>query len=132
MMYAETDFLLALIKGDDWLSERAVEIYEEHGDEIWTSEHALVELMLVAYREDRDVLGTVANVSELVEVRGDPDRALAAANYVENAGMTPFDAVHLVRSGEDPIVSSDSAYDGHTERIELRPRDEEGAEEGDE
>jgi len=127
-VYAETDFLLALIKGDDWLSERAEEIYEGYSDEIWTSEHALLELMLVAYREDRDVLGTVANVDELVEVRGEIDRALSAANYVENHGMTPFDAVHLVRSGDDMIVSSDSAYDEHTERVELRPTDEGGDE----
>ena len=130
-MYAETDFLLALIKGDDWLSERAEEIYEDHGDDIWTSEHALLELMLVAYREDRDVLGTVANVDELVEVRGEKDRVITAPNYVENHGMTPFDAVHLVRSGDDPILSSDSTYDEHTERVELRPTDEEGTEGGD-
>lgn len=118
-MYAETEFVLALIKGDDWLSERAEELYDEHGDEIWTSEYALIELMMVAYREDRDVLKTVANVDELVDVDGDSDGVLAAANYVENHGMTPSDAVHLVRSGDDSILSSDSAYDGHSERVKL-------------
>jgi hypothetical protein len=29
-MYVEVDFLLALIKGDDWLTERAETIYDEH------------------------------------------------------------------------------------------------------
>lgn len=118
-MYAETDFLLALIKGDDWLSERAEDIYDEKQDEIWTSEYALIELMMVAYREDRGVLKTVANVDELVDIDGGADDVLAAANYVENHGMTPFDAVHLVRSGDDPILSSDSAYDDHSERVKL-------------
>ena len=118
-VYAETDFLLALIKGDDWLSESAEELYDEHCDEIWTSEYALIELMLVAYREDRDVLKTVANVDELVDVDRGADDVLAAASYVENHGMTPFDAVHLVESGDDPILSSDSAYDDHSDRVKL-------------
>jgi len=121
-MYAETDFLLALIKGDDWLSERAEELYDENRDEVWTSEYALIELMMVAYREDRDVLKTVANIDELVGVRGGADDVLAAANYVENHGMTPFDAVHLVESDDDAILSSDSAYDEFSERVKLEEK----------
>lgn len=118
-MYAETDFLLALIKGDDWLTPRAEEVYSAHRGDLWTSDYALIELMLVAYREERDVLKTIANAEELIEVRGDSDPVLAAAHYVENGGMTPLDALHLVRSGEDAIVSSDSSYDGFSERVEL-------------
>ncbi|MCX2819406.1 hypothetical protein EGH25_08590 [Haladaptatus sp. F3-133] len=55
-MYAETDFLLALIKDDDWLSEGAEEVYKENRDRLWTSEYTLVELMVVAYREEKDAL----------------------------------------------------------------------------
>ncbi|MDZ7688657.1 MAG: PIN domain-containing protein [Halobacteriales archaeon] len=118
-MYAETDFLLALIKEDDWLSERAEEVYEQNKDSIWTSEHTLIELMVVAYREDKDSLKTVSNAQELVEIRGDADDILAAANYVQNEGMTPFDAVHLVKSKNDTIISSDSSYDSFSERMKL-------------
>lgn len=118
-MYAETDFLLALIKDDDWLSERAEEVYRKNTDAIWTSEYALVELMVVAYREEKDALKTVSNAAELVEVKGDENDVLAAANYVENEGMTPFDAVHLVKSEDDPIASSDGSYDGFSERVKL-------------
>lgn len=48
-LYVETDFLLALIKDDDWLRERAESIYEaRHG--LWTHRDTLVELMALARR----------------------------------------------------------------------------------
>lgn len=118
-MYVETDFILALLKQDDWLSEKAEKVYRENRDELWTSSYTLVELMLVAYREDRNVLKTVSETIELVEVRGDSKQIEAAAVYVEEEDMTPFDAVHLVRAGGEKIVSSDKDYDEHSERLEL-------------
>lgn len=121
-MYAETDFLLALIKDDDWLGDAAESVYREHRDELWTSPHALVELMLVAYREDRNVERVVANAAQLLEVRGDSDPVLVAATRVSEDGMAPFDALHLVRAGGDPIVSSDKSYDDLTERLALEER----------
>ena len=118
-MYAETDFVLALIKEDDWLGEAAEEVYDEHSDELWTSPRTLVELMLVAYREDWDVLRSVAAAKELMEVRGNTEDILAAASYVKDQGFTPFDALHLVESGDDVLVSSESDYDGFSERLRL-------------
>ena len=120
-MYVESDFLLALIKPDDWLSERAESIYREHGDDLWTSEYTLIELMLVAYREERNVERVVANANALVDVRGDGETVVAAANYVTEHGLTPFDAMHLVRSEGDRIVSSDSDYDPFADRLPLEP-----------
>ncbi|QZP36638.1 type II toxin-antitoxin system VapC family toxin [Halobaculum magnesiiphilum] len=119
MRYAETDFLLALIKEDDWLSAPAEEYYRKHGEELWTSPHTLVELMLVAYREERNVERVVANAAALVDVRGETDPVLAAANVVEEDGLTPFDALHLVAADGDPIVSSDGSYDDVTDRVAL-------------
>jgi len=121
-MYVETDFLLALIKDDDWLGEAAESVYREHRDELWTSPHALTELMLVAYREDRNVERVVANAAQLLEIRGDTDPVLVAATHVSADGMTPFDALHLVHAGDEPIVSSDKAYDELTDRIALEDR----------
>lgn len=119
MSYVETDFLLALVKEDDWLAEAAETYYEAHGADLWTSTYTLVELMLVAYREKRNVEHVVANASALVEVRGDTDTVLAAANAVEEDGMTPLDALHLVAADGSPIVSSDRSYDDVTERVAL-------------
>jgi predicted nucleic acid-binding protein len=118
-MYVETDFVLALIKDDDWLSENAEEIYRENRKDLWTSEYTLLELMLVAYREDRNVLRIVSETIELLEVKGDSGRMESAAVYVEEEGLTPFDAVHLASSNGEKIVSSDKSYDEFAERLAL-------------
>lgn len=118
-MYAEVDFLLALIKDDDWLGEPAERIYSEHRNDLWTSHIALVELMQVAYREDRDVEHVVTSASSLLDVNGPENDVLAAATYVSDRGFTPMDALHLVLSGDDRIVSSDQSYDGVSERLAL-------------
>lgn len=118
MPYVETDFLLALVKDDDWLADAAERVYDDH-DDLWTARDTLVELMLVAYREGWDVLRVVASAKELVEVRGDVESVVAAASYVEDEEFTPLDALHLVHSGESAIVSSKSDYDTFSERIAL-------------
>lgn len=87
-MYAETDFLLALIKDEDWLGDAAEAVYRDNRDELWTSQFTLIELLLVAYREDRDTERVVTNAANLVEVRGDVDTVVAAATYVEDHGFT--------------------------------------------
>jgi len=124
-MYAETDFLLALVKDDDWLGEPAEAVYRRHREELWTSQFTLVELLLVAYREELDAGRVLANAARLVEVRGDVDAVVAAATHVEDHGVTPFDALHLVESGGDTLVASDDAYDGFAPRLDLREAGEE-------
>jgi hypothetical protein len=119
-MYAETDFLLALIKDDDWLGEAAEAVYRHNQDELWTSQFTLIELLMVAYREGRDTERVVTNAASLLDVRGDVDTVVAAATYVEDHGFTPFDALHLVESDGDSIVSSDEAYDSFAPRLDLR------------
>lgn len=116
--YVDADFLLALVKEDDWLADAAEQVYEDH-DDLWTARDTLVELMLVAYREDWDVLRVVASTKELVEVRGDLEPVLAAASSVEDEGFTPLDALHLVHSGDAAIISTDSDYDDFSERVAL-------------
>lgn len=119
-MYAETDFLLALIKDEDWLGTAAEAVYEEHQDVLWTSQFTLIELLLVAYREDRDTERVVTNAANLIEVRGDVETVLSAATYVEDHGFTPFDALHLVESDSETIVSSDDTYEGYAPRLDLK------------
>ncbi len=121
-MYVDVGFLLALIEDDDWLGDAAEAVYRENRAELWTSRFALAELLVVAYRRDRDTERVVANAASLVEVRGDVETVLTAATYVDEHGFTPFDALHLVESGGAPIVSSDGSYEGFTERVDLRDR----------
>ena len=118
-MYVETDFLLALVKADDWLADAAERVYRENDGELWTASFTLVELLLVAYREGLDAERVVANAAALVEVRGDVERVLSAAAYVEDHGLTPFDALHLVESDGDTIVSSDATYADFAPTLDL-------------
>lgn len=124
-MYAETDFLLALVKDENWLGDAAETVYRDHRDELWTSRFTFIELLLVAYREDRDTERVVTNAANLVEVRGDVDTVVAAATYIEDHGFTPFDALHLVESDGDTIVSSDEAYESVAPRLDLKTVDDE-------
>jgi predicted nucleic acid-binding protein len=124
-MYVETDFLLALVKEEDWLGEAAETVYRDGRDDLWTSQFTLIELLLVAYREERDAERVVANAADLVEVRGDVETVVAAATYVDDHGLTPFDALHLVESNGATIVSSDEAYEPFAPRLDLRDIDEE-------
>jgi hypothetical protein len=119
-MYAETDFLLALIKDEDWLGDAAESVYRSHQDELWTSQFTLIELFMVAYREGRDTERVVLNAASLLEVRGDVDTVVAAATYVEDHGFTPFDALHLVESNGETIVSSDETYESFAPRLDLK------------
>jgi len=119
-MYAETDFLLALIKDEDWLGDAAETVYRDHENELWTSQFTLIELLVVAYRERRNTERVVANAAALVSVRGDVDTVVTAATYVEDYGFTPFDALHLVESDGDTIVSSDQAYEEFAPRLDLK------------
>jgi hypothetical protein len=123
-MYAETDFLLALIKDEDWLGDAAETAYHEHDEELWTSQFTLIELLHVAYREQRDTERVVTNAANLIEVQGDVETVVAAATYVEDYGFTPFDALYLVESDGDQIVSSDDAYEDVTARLDLKSVDE--------
>jgi predicted nucleic acid-binding protein len=119
-MYVETDFLLALIKNDDWLGEAAATVYDEHNAELWTSQFTLIELLMVAYREDRNVERVIGNAVKLIDVRGDVETVVTAASFVEDHGMTPFDALHLVAAGNETIVSSDNAYADVTDYLDLK------------
>ena len=94
-------------------------MYRDHRDEPWTSRFTFVEPLLVAYREDRNAERVVTNAVELVDVRGDTDAIVAAATHVEDHGFTTFDAIHLVESEGDTIVTGDGTYDGFPPRFDL-------------
>jgi hypothetical protein len=107
------------------LGEAAETVYRDHREGLWTSQFTLVELLLVASREDHDAERVVANAAKLVEGRGDVAAVLAPASYVEDHGFTPFDALHLVESDGDTIASSDGVYEEFAPRFDRRDVGEE-------
>lgn len=115
----ETDVILTLITDDDWLQDRAEAISQDRDGDLWTARDTVVEIMLVAYREGWNVGRAVADTNALLAVRGDTDSFLATARHLQEHGVTPFDALHLVNTGGVPIVSSDDSYDGFAERVPL-------------
>ncbi len=113
-LYADTDFFLALIKKDDWLKKNAEKIYKKFKNELWTSTLTLKELMLLAYRDNKDPTEIIEKAAELIEIR-EPDIGvdghIAACYLIKKYHMTPFDALHAVLAQNDSIVSSDKKYD---------------------
>jgi predicted nucleic acid-binding protein len=129
-MYVETDFLFALAKPDDWLNEGAIAALER--EDVHTSLLAYAEFLVATYDAgegfDFDVPHTVANLLELVPVRPEADEhaVLAAATYLEEHDMTPFDALHagIAATRNERILASDRAFDDlDVERVPLEPQE---------
>lgn len=112
MPFADADFLLALIKDDDWLKEKASVTYQKHKGTIWTSGFVIAEIMLVSKRLELDSEIMVANIYRIIEVRGfEQSVALLAAHYIKENDADVFDAIHAAGAQNDLILSSDKIYD---------------------
>lgn len=115
MIYADTDFFIALVKDDDWLQDRAVEIALENEGRIYTSRATLLELLVISDRFEFDRMEVLTYALEIATVPEDEDVLFQAADYMEQDGLTAFDAYHLAYAGEDSIISSDNAFDDVTD-----------------
>ncbi|RBI60028.1 PIN domain nuclease [halophilic archaeon] len=118
-MYVETDFLTALIKDDDWLQEPVLAALEEQ-DDIHTSILAYAEVLVLFYNREQaeykiDVPRAITNLLELVPVTPEQheDAILAAATFLDEYDMTPFDALHagMAATEEGAVLSSEQDYD---------------------
>ena len=120
-MFADTDFLLALVKESDWLKRSAESILEKHKGIINTSVSVMIELAIVCKRLRLNVVDTFASVFELVEINEEMYKlCLNAALYVEKDTLNVFDAFHAAYCGGDTIISSDAVYDRlGMERVKL-------------
>ncbi|MDE1856223.1 MAG: PIN domain-containing protein [Candidatus Micrarchaeota archaeon] len=108
MMYADSDFFLALLKGSDWLKTNATRLLERYRNNISTSETTFVELMLLAERYQLDPVRVVADV--LAITKSSDTTYLKAAYYIKEKKINVFDAFHAAHA-EEGIISSDKVYD---------------------
>ncbi|WP_440772672.1 type II toxin-antitoxin system VapC family toxin [Natronorubrum sp. DTA28] len=115
MIYADTDFFIALVKDDDWLQRSAAEIALENEGEIYTSRATLLELLVISNRFEFDRMEALTYALELAVVPEDEDVLFQAADYMEQNGLTAFDAYHAAYADEDPIISSDKSFDDITD-----------------
>ncbi|MDO8553985.1 MAG: PIN domain-containing protein [Candidatus Micrarchaeota archaeon] len=112
MPFADTDFILALIKDDDWLKERATTTYDRYKDELWISPHVISELLLICKRLDLDPEKIIVHTYRLVKVRDLEEKtALLAAHYIKQKKINVFDALHAAYAQFDEIISSDHIFD---------------------
>lgn len=118
-MYVENDFLMALVKQEDWLQEPAHRALEEY-DDIHTSIAAYTEFLVLAYDQDTgeyqiDVGRALADLVEQIPVRPKvhEQAVLTAAVLANDHGFTPFDAIHggIAISTGQPVLTSERDYD---------------------
>jgi len=121
MIYADTDFFLAIIKSSDWLKNKAQAIYSKYKDEIHTSEVTFIELLLLAKKfrlpaiELTAAAMKISNYKEVIPLK--------AAKFIEE-GVGVFDAFHAAHCG-DKIISSDHIFDKiGIERIKIEEQAE--------
>lgn len=114
-MYVETDFLTALVKDDDWLQDAAIRALEER-DDIHTSILAYAEVLVLFYDREAaeyeiDVPRAIANLLELVPIMPETheDAVLAAAAFLEEYNLTPFDALHagVITTTDERVLSTE-------------------------
>jgi predicted nucleic acid-binding protein len=113
MIYADTDFFLALLKDSDWLKTSAKRLLHIHKNEIRTSPVTLIELLLVSAQFYIDPERLIADALELAQIQGgEVTPILIAAHYIKNKGVGVFDSLHAAFCGvEGTIISSDKVFD---------------------
>jgi predicted nucleic acid-binding protein len=118
-VYVETDFLTALLKDEDWLRESAIRALEDR-DDIYTSILAYAEVLVLFYDREQseyeiDAPRAIANLLEVVPIQPaeHEEAVLAAATFLEEYQMTPFDALHagMAATGDGTVLSSEKDYD---------------------
>lgn len=119
-MYADTDFWVALLQDDDWLTDRAEERYGEYGDDLEVSLTTFVELFLIEEQFPFDRERAAISILEIADADVDEQVVFQASEYIDD-GLNVFDAFHAARAG-DTVLSSDNAFDGSgVERVQLEP-----------
>jgi len=117
-VYVETDFLTAFLKNDDWLQEAAIRALDER-DDIHTSILAYAEVLVLFYDRETaeyeiDAPRAITNLLELVPItpKEHEDAVLAAAAFLDEYELTPFDALHagLVTASKERVLTTEQDY----------------------
>ena len=111
-MFADTDFILVLIKNTDWLKDKAIKVLKSNKGKIKTSLSVIIELALICKRLKINTMKTFVNVFEIIEVDEENYSAcMQAAIYMEKYSLNVFDAFHAASCKNEKIISSDSVYE---------------------
>lgn len=120
-MFADTDFILALVKDTDWLKENAIKILNDNKSKIKTSISVMIEVALICKKFKLNTMNTFAHVFEIINVDEETySVCMRASLYIEKYNLNVFDAFHAAFCGENKIISSDDVYESvGIERVKL-------------
>ena len=120
-MFADTDFILALVKDTDWLKENAVKILNDNKGKIKTSISVMIEVALICKKFKLNAMNAFAHIFEIIAVDEENySVCMKASLYIEKYNLNVFDAFHAAFCGDDKIISSDDVYENvGIERIKL-------------
>lgn len=111
MLYADSDFFLALTIDGDRLHAAAKREYERHRGNIRTSLAAVLEILLISKRFGGSPMELVSCIMDTAKIDlVDEAALLLAAHYIEDEHLSVFDAFHAALCGGE-IISSDHVYD---------------------
>ena len=112
MIYADTDFFLALLKPTDWLKQRATRLLEKYSGQIRTSAATMTELLLLAAEYDLDPERLLVDSLGIAHLDGaEPNAFLLAAHYMKEKNVGVFDSLHAAHCGDSEMISSDKVFD---------------------
>ena len=107
------------MQSDDWLQEAAIHTIDER-DVIYTSILACAELLVLCHEHETVKYKTgapraITNMFEPVPIvpKEHEDAVLAAAAFLDEYELTPFDALHagFVTTREERVLSTEQEYD---------------------
>ncbi len=111
MIYADTDFFMALLKPSDWLKKSARKLLKQYQGKIFTSQMTLVELLLLAVENKLDPERLLLDAMGIAQIIEDVHPILVAAHYIKEKQANVFDALHASFCGKNKIISSDKIFD---------------------
>ena len=113
MIYADSDFFLALMKESDWLKEPAERLLRQYSGQIRILPTVLIEMLLLARREMLDPERLLSDVLQIGVLDGyDATVFLKAAKHMKEHHGSALDMLHAASCGPaDSIISSDKVFD---------------------
>jgi len=70
---------------------------------------------MISERFEFDRMEALSYALEIASVPEDESVLFQAADYMDQHGLTAFDAYHVAYAGDDTIVSSDTSFDDVTD-----------------
>ena len=111
MVYADTNFFIALIDPNDALHQTAKKIYNTSKKQIETSLLAIAEIFSGCEQHGMDPEVIAENIFEIARISGiSREQAITAAHYMKNYKLRPVDALHCALAGRE-IISADKDMD---------------------